>query len=46
MALKIHKYSDLSGPLLHYNGTMVLRFGSPSGVRGVIKKYFGVPDGS
>lgn len=26
MSLKIRKYPDLSGPLLHYNGTMVLRF--------------------
>jgi hypothetical protein len=26
MSLKIKKYPDLSGPLLHYNGTMVLRF--------------------
>lgn len=26
MSLKIRKYPDLSGPLLHYGGTMVLRF--------------------
>lgn len=29
MSLKIKKYPDLSGPLYHYNGTVVLRF-SPS----------------
>lgn len=26
MALKIVRYPDLSGPLLHYNGTVILRF--------------------